>query len=102
MPSTTATTASVSTTSFRKSIILYGHNALVTAVVVLKNGDLASADAVGTIIIWDSITYQIKKNLTDLNSWIFYLAVLQNGDLVSGSGTQNFKIEIWDIVTGIT
>jgi WD40 repeat protein len=104
MTTTTTTTTSSSTnaptTSFWSSITLNGHKYAINAVVVLKNGDLASADDIARIIIWDSITYQIKRNLTGHTNYLICLAVLSNGDLVSDSG--DYTIRIWDVVTGIT
>jgi hypothetical protein len=104
MPSTTSTTTttttSVPTTSFWSSIILNGHTQDINAVVVLENGDLASGDNSGRIITWDSLTYQIKRNLTGHTYIVFCLAVLPNGDLVSGS--QDSTIKIWDTVAGTT
>jgi hypothetical protein len=90
----------IPTTSFWTSITLNGHTLDINAVVVLKNGDLASGDDSGRIIIWDSTTYQIKRNLTGHTSYVYCLAVLSNGDLVSGS--YDYTIKIWDIATGIT
>jgi WD40 repeat protein len=96
--STLATTTTATATSFWSSITLNGHTSDINAVVVLKNGDLSSADDSGIIIIWDSITYQLKRNLTGHTGYTLCLTVLPNGDLVSGSTDQTIKI--WDIVTG--
>jgi WD40 repeat protein len=101
MPSTTiktTTTTSVPTTSFWSSLTLNGHTNDINAVVALKNGDLASADDDRRIIIWDSMTYQIKRNLTGHSNWILCLAVLLNGELASGS--RDSSIKVWDLVSG--
>jgi WD40 repeat protein len=75
-------------------ITLTGHTNSVYALVVLKNGDLASGGDDKSILIWDASTYQKKANLTGHTGLVWCLAVLSNGDLVSGSS--DFSIIIWD------
>jgi WD40 repeat protein len=94
------TTTRVPTISSWSSLAFNGHTDAVYAVVVLKNGDLASADKAGKIIIWDSTTHRIKQNLTGHTGWVWCLTVLPNGDLVSGSTDKTIKI--WDTVAGTT
>ena len=43
-------------------------------------------------------TLSLKKNVTGHGGPVYSLAVLQNGDLASGSSDQTIKI--WDILTG--
>jgi WD40 repeat protein len=54
---------------------------------------LASGSGDYTIKIWDSSTWELKKTLTGHSDSVYSLAVLQNGDLSSGSFQE---IKIWD------
>jgi WD40 repeat protein len=94
----TKTTTTYWTTTYWNNITLYGHTDGVNAVVVLKNGDLASASNDASVIIWDSITYKIKLKLTGHSDRVWCLTVLPNGYLISGGADS--KIKIWDIETG--
>jgi eukaryotic-like serine/threonine-protein kinase len=66
-------------------------------VVVLKNGDLASASE-DKLIIWDATTYQIKRIISDNFGYVWCLAVLSNGDLVTGSSDKTIKT--WNTLNG--
>jgi WD40 repeat protein len=73
---------------------LYGHEFPSKALVVLRDGRLASGSEDETIRIWDTSTGQSLITLTGQNSPITSLAVLPNGHLASGSDE---GIRIWNI-----
>jgi WD40 repeat protein len=74
------------------NITLNGHNDWVLCVIVLNNGDLASGGKDKKIIIWDSVTYGIKRWLSGHNGDVSALASLSNDDLISGSADTTIKI----------
>ena len=73
---------------------LTGHFNSVLALVVLKNGDLASGSFDGMINIWNTQTYELKTKLAAHSNWVCALLVLKNGYLVSGSGDKTILIYI--------
>jgi WD40 repeat protein len=98
-PETTTETTIVTSTSPWNHITLTGHTDLVRCMIVLNNGDLASGSDDKTIIIWDSVTYSIKRVLNNHTNAVFSLALLPNDDLASGSEDNTTKI--WDPQNGI-
>lgn len=66
---------------------------IVYSLVVLSNGDLASASFDRTIKIWDRNTYELKNSLNGHTGYILSLVVLPNDELASGSFDK--KIKIW-------
>jgi hypothetical protein len=77
---------------------LRSHSDLVTSLVLLKSGDLASGSNDKTIKIWDAINGNLKRTLSD-TSPVKSLTVFPNGEL----GSSNFDrlINIWNPITGI-
>jgi len=55
------------------------------------------AEFFGKIDIKRISTWSLKRTLTGHSDWVISLAVLQNGDLASGSGDKTIKI--WDSST---
>jgi len=90
---------------------LKGHTNKILAMVVLPNGNLASASHDKTIRIWDLKNGSLLRTLTDHPFQVLSLAVLQNGYLVSGSNSlvvihdQNLnfvrKIVLWNNIKTI-
>ena len=71
--------------------------------VVLLDGNLASASLDKTIRIWNMTNELTQRILLGHKSFVTCLAVLPNGDLASGSWEQpNSTIRIWDVNTGLT
>jgi len=77
---------------------LNGHSSLITKVLSLSNGYLASASTDKTIKIWDPINFVIIKTLLKHTDYVIALAELPNGDLVSGSKDKTIKI--WNMSDG--
>jgi hypothetical protein len=62
---TTTTTESTTVTSALPwNITLTGHSNWILCIITLNNGDIASGSTDTSIIIWDSVTYSIKRVLT--------------------------------------
>jgi WD40 repeat protein len=97
-PETTTESTTVASTS-PWNITLTGHSDYVRCMIVLNNGDLASGSDDKTIIIWDSVTYSIKRVLNNHTNAVYSLALLPNDDLASGS--LDWTIKIWDPQSGI-
>ena len=70
---------------------------LIFKLVVVQNGDLVSVSGV-FIKIWDVNSGTVKRYLTGHTNYVRALAVLQNGDLVSGS--DDSTINIWNANDG--
>ena len=75
-----------------------GHTKAVTALAVLRSGELVSASADKTIKLWNSTTGACERTLTGHTDDVCALAVLPNGYLVSGSC--DGLIKIWYTATG--
>jgi WD40 repeat protein len=96
--SSTTLTSDESTTQLDQ-VTLTGHRLTIFAIVQLSNGDIASAGYDKSILIWDSVSYQLKRNLT-LPDSIQNLAAFSNGYLANTCF--NYKsIWIWDPSTGV-
>ena len=68
------------------------------SLVVLNNGNLASAGRHTKIQIWNTTTGDIKRILYGHVQWVYSLAVLHDGNLASGSYDKT--IRIWNTNTG--
>lgn len=77
---------------------LVGHINLVTSVIQLDNGYIASASCDNTIKIWNSVNGGLIKTFTN-PSMCFSIAVLKNGNLAVGS--RDSYIYILDYNTGV-
>jgi WD40 repeat protein len=94
---TTESTTVTSTLPPWNDITLEGHSYWVNCIITLNNGDFASGSADRTIIIWDSVTFSIKRVLNN-TSWVTALFQFSNDDLASASADQTIKI--WDPQSG--
>ena len=79
-------------------LLLRGHTDEIVSVVVLPNGDLASASKDHNIRIWDPTNGECKQLMKGDSGPIWSLQVLHNGDLASGSNSH--IIRVWNIETG--
>lgn len=70
---------------------LTGHNGPVSAMVLLKNGFIASAGDDKVVRTWDSEAKLNVQNFTQHTEWITSLTVLDDGDLISSS----YDLTIW-------
>jgi WD40 repeat protein len=75
-------------------LFLNGHASNVISLIVLQNGDLASVEWDGTIIIWNKTDGTLKRTLIGHTTTVFALTELQNGYVASGSG--DYTIKIWN------
>ena len=64
----------------------------VYSLVQMKNGDLVCGCLNHKIIVWNTIDWSFKSNITGHQGAVNSLAVLQNGYLVSGSSDRTIKI----------
>lgn len=78
--------------------VLTGHTSGVSAVALLKNGDLASSSYDKTIRLWNLKTGELKKVMKGHTSCVSSLVVMHNGELVSGSWDTSIKI--WNLDNG--
>ena len=62
-----------------------GHTGKVTGLVQLRNGQLASSSADGTIKLWDLNTGQAVRTLQGHSDSVTCLVELDNGQLATGS-----------------
>ena len=70
---------------------------MINDLVVLKNGQLASASDDYTIRIWNSSSGVLLSNLTGHTSWVNALSCLSNGLLVSASWDNTMRV--WNTTT---
>lgn len=75
---------------------LKGHKGLVTALIILPNGNLVSGSEDKTIKIWDLHTNTCLKTLEGHEGEISSMVVLANGNLVSCSSIDK-SIRLWDV-----
>jgi len=75
------------------------HEDLVFSVIVLENGELASASADKTIIIWNTLLWCRKNTLVGHEKAVKVLVELPNNFLASGS--EDMTIKIWNLKSGI-
>ena len=68
------------------------HTGAISALVLLKNGSIASGSFDTTIKIWNIEDGALKRTLTGHKSGINNLILLKNGDLVDGSYDLQIKI----------
>lgn len=66
--------------------------------VLLKDGNFASAQDDFTIKIWNNLNYSLIKTLYGHRDCIMSLKVMQNGNLISGS--IDGSVRIWDLENG--
>jgi WD40 repeat protein len=104
------TTVLFDTRSWKRLMTYGGHNAPVSAVAFSRDGHLASASQIGTIIIWDSTNGKLLRRLeaadddiyiTALAFWpstsgLASLGTMQIWDTQSCPVLQDGPIQIWD------
>lgn len=76
------------------------HDNYVFCVIQLSNGDVASCSLDKTIKIWDGVTYELKKIVTDVDphsDYVNCIIQLTNGMLISGSHDK--RIKVWNLET---
>jgi WD40 repeat protein len=78
---------------------LVGHTNLVSTLITLPNGFLASGSDDNTIKIWDSYTFSLVKSFKSDDYKITSMSALKNGLMVSTG--ENGWIKIWDPRNGI-
>jgi phospholipase A-2-activating protein len=71
--------------------VLNGHTCIVSCLVVLSNGDLASGSEDKTVRIWNSKNGNTKI-LNGHTSVVYSLALLPDGNLASGSADNTIRI----------
>ena len=75
---------------------LTGHDAVVTALVALQRGLMASGSADKTIRIWDLTKHALVGILSGHTKEVTALTVLQGGSILA-SGSKDNTVKIWDI-----
>ena len=70
---------------------------MIRALTILQNGVLISSGygLIGNIEIWNLKDGSIKRNLTGLTNAVHELAILKNGDIISGH--RDGTIKIWNV-----
>jgi WD40 repeat protein len=77
-------------------IKLIGHDAVVTVLVALKRGFMASGSADKTVRIWDLTKHTLVGILSGHTKDVMALAVLQGGRILA-SGSKDNTVKLWDI-----
>ena len=72
---------------------------MVQALITLSNGDLVSGSRDGTIKIWNTKDWKLKRTLAGYTHGVNALTQLANGDLAA-SGTLDKTIKIWNSQNG--
>ena len=80
---------------------LAGHTGNVSAVVILKDGQMASADADGKILLWQPGNALAVKTIDVKKGEIQALAASVDGNLLASAGTDGV-VRLWDSATGVT
>ena len=74
---------------------LKGHEDLVTSLVLLENGNLASGSYDRYIKIWNTVSFRLVQSILTEHHQIESLVLLKNGYLASGGGLKNI-VQIWN------
>jgi len=79
---------------------LKGNSKNVWSIILLNNGNLASASAINSIVIWQKVnetSFYLKKTLGGHTDWVFSLVPFPNNMFASASWDKTIKI--WDQTT---